>query len=124
MPPLTWQEKEIWDKALSKDPADCGGACHGPLGLREDEPFLRAAATYATEYKGWLRTEREAEAGLGRGGQVQEYADQLRAGAARLGQAAHPYTAALSLYLDQLQSRGISPTRFQWLQRLHGLYIP
>ena len=104
--------------------AECGGSCHGTVGFPEDEPFLRAAATYATEYKGWLRTKREAAAALARGGQVREYADQLEAGAARLSQAAHPYAPALSLYLDQLRIRGVSPTRAQWIERLHGLYIP
>jgi len=123
-PPLTWQEKEIWDKALSRDPPDCGGTCHRPLGLREDEPFLRAAATYATEYKGWLRTKWKAEADLARGGLEREYADQLQAGAARLSQASQPYARALSLYVDHLQARGVSITRFPWLMRLHGLYIP
>jgi hypothetical protein len=123
-PPLTWQEKEIWDKALSRDPPDCGGACHGPLGLREDEPFLLAAMTYASQYKGWLRTKREAAAALARGGQVQEYADQLEAGAARLSQAANHYTPAWGLYHEQLRARGVSPTRAKWIERLHGLYIP
>jgi len=120
-PPMTWQEKEIWDKALSRDPPDCGGTCHRPLGLPEDELFLRASAAYATEYKGWLRTERKAEADLARGGQMREYADQLRAGAARLSQSAQPYARALSKYLEQLQARGVSPTRAKWIERLHGL---
>lgn len=124
MPPMTWQEKEIWDKAFSINPPDCGGTCHRPLGLPEDEPFLRAAATYATEYKRWLRTERKAEADLARGGRTEEYFDQLQAGAARLSQASHHYTPAWGLYHEQLRARGISPTRAQWIERLHGLYIP
>jgi len=102
----------------------CGGACHSKVGFPEDEPFLRAAASYAIEYKVWLRTKREAAADLARGGQVTQYADQLEAGAARLSQAAQPYPPALSSYLDHLRARGVSPTRAQWLKRLHGLYTP
>lgn len=122
MPPMTWREKEMRDKALL--PPDCGGTCHRPLGFSEDEPFLRAAATYATERKEWLRTEREAEAALARGGQASDYGSRLQRGAGRLQQAAQPYTSALSLYARQLQARGVSLTRVNWLERLHGLYIP
>ncbi len=117
---LGYQPAEI----ASAVAAECGGSCHGTVGFPEDEPFLREAAAYAHAHGQWLKTKRDAEAALARGGQMSEYADRIQAGAASLNQAAGLYAGALHLYLSQLQARGVSVIRFQWLERLHGLYIP
>lgn len=119
MPPPTWREK-----TLSIDPPNCGGTCHAPLGFREDELFLRAAETYEPAYKRWRIELRKMNAALARGGQMREYENQLRVGTDRISQAAGDYLVASAAYLEQLEARGVSLTRAQWITRLHGLDVP
>ena len=131
MPPLTWQEKEIWDKALSREPPDCGGACHRPLGLPEDEPFLRASAKFVLALANFRDSQRRMqdcqlkEQAEGRSGSQFSgrcYSDgTVYAGALSYEQQA--YGAAFQEYLSRLAPRGIGGARIIYLERTHRLSI-
>ena len=114
MPPLTWQEKEMWDKALSRKPPDCGGACHGPLGLPEDEPFLRASAKLVLALGNFQDSQRSRESCVLKqlaegvsGSQASERCSGNGSAGAGLSGAQQTYLAAVKQYLDRSAPRGI-----------------
>lgn len=128
--PRDWQEKLLRDQALAGEPPNCGGSCHQPRGLPEDEPFLRAAARYATALSDFRESQRRlddwvlkqlAEGTTGR--ELSEgRARQTHRLASELSLEQGSYRAAMRAYLDRLRQRGIGAARVQYLEREHGLW--